>query len=41
MFMNLFLSYGAVTELSDVVTVLRIQSIEAVDVVVLGRNITL
>jgi hypothetical protein len=28
-------------ELSDVVTVLRIESVEAVDVVVLGRNITL
>jgi hypothetical protein len=40
-FVGSFFSYGADTELSDFVTVLRIQSVEAVVVVVLGRNITL
>jgi hypothetical protein len=41
MFNGLCYSYGAVTYLSDGVTVLRIQSVEAAVVVKLGRNVAL
>jgi hypothetical protein len=40
MFMGLWLSLDVVTELSEVVTVLRIQSVQSVDVVMLGQNMT-